>query len=232
MRWSLVPLFLTLAFGSGCDVVPSVVKDAQHHAHARHAEANPVDVLRKQAMERYHEGDYAAFVPLQEEVVAQSGKDVDAYNLACGYALTGRTEEALDTLEALASRSADLPLDKDTDLDSLRNHPRFKKILDTRALRLEADEYLEPIREMAWERYHAGQYDEHVIIMERVAEYSGNDVDVYNLACGYALNGQPDEALAKLEALVDRGVDYGMATDGDFDSLRGDPRFEALLQRL
>jgi len=68
--------------------------------------------------------------------------------------------------------------------------------------------------------------------MERVAEYSGNDVDVYNLACGYALNGQPDEALEKLEALVDRSVDYGMATDEDFASLKGNPRFEALLARL
>jgi len=38
--------------------------------------------------------------------------------------------------------------------------------------------------------------------------------------------------VAKLEELVDRGVDYGMATDSDFDSLRGDPRFEALLARL
>jgi thioredoxin-like negative regulator of GroEL len=242
MRWSFAALFLSLAFAPGCDDLPEVVKEAHHdrahhdahaeHDHDKHAEAAPDEVLKAQAMERYKTGDYVGFVPLQEELVAQTGSDVDTYNLACGYALTGQTTKALDALEAVAERSADLPVEKDSDLDSLRNHPRFRKILDTRALYAEADEYLKPIRKMAWERYHAEQWDEYVTIMERVAEYSGNDVDVYNLACGYALNGQTDEALTQLEALVDRSVDYGMASDSDFDSLRSDPRFEALLARL
>lgn len=53
-------------------------------------------------------------------------------------------------------------------------------------------------------------------------------LDRYNLACGYALNGQRAEALAELRVLLERGVDFGAGQDPDFASLRGDTEFEAL----
>lgn len=53
--------------------------------------------------------------------------------------------------------------------------------------------------------------------------------DRYNLACGYALNGQRDEALTELRTLLARGVDFGAGQDRDFASLRGDPEFDALV---
>lgn len=55
---------------------------------------------------------------------------------------------------------------------------------------------------------------------------------VYNVACGAALGGHPDEALAALGTLADWGVDAGVAGDADLASLRGRPAFEALLQRF
>ncbi|MBW2258610.1 MAG: hypothetical protein JRI25_29025 [Deltaproteobacteria bacterium] len=116
MRLSLAALFLALTLAPGCDDLPTLHKEVHDGTHAKshhnHAEADSFDVKHAQAMERYHEGDYDAFVPLQEEVVAAKGRDVDVYNLACGYALTGRTEEALDSLEVVAERSADLPMEK------------------------------------------------------------------------------------------------------------------------
>ena len=59
-------------------------------------------------------------------------------------------------------------------------------------------------------------------------------VDLYNIACGYALAGSKDEALDWLRRAVDAGFQDRqlMTTDSDLESLRGDPRFEALVKRL
>lgn len=59
---------------------------------------------------------------------------ISAYNAACGYALSGQKEEALDWLElCVKSGYADFDhLRKDTDLDNLRNEKRYKKLLTDR----------------------------------------------------------------------------------------------------
>lgn len=53
----------------------------------------------------------------------------------------------------------------------------------------------------------------------------------YNVACLYAVEGRPDEALSCLEMAMERG--FGnlewFERDPDLDSLRGDPRFQALM---
>ena len=57
---------------------------------------------------------------------------------------------------------------------------------------------------------------------------------LYNVACVYALGGQTDEAIACLEKAVQNGFGHRawLENDSDFDSLRGDPRFVTLLERL
>jgi TolB-like protein/Tfp pilus assembly protein PilF len=57
---------------------------------------------------------------------------------------------------------------------------------------------------------------------------------LYNVACVYALGGQADEAMGCLEKAVQNGFGHRawLENDSDFDSLRGDPRFVALLERL
>ena len=59
---------------------------------------------------------------------------ISAYNVACGYALAGSKEEAIDWLEySVKAGYNDFDhLRKDTDLDSLRNEKRYKKLLTDR----------------------------------------------------------------------------------------------------
>ena len=56
----------------------------------------------------------------------------------------------------------------------------------------------------------------------------------YNVACAYAVMGERDRALAMLEQAVrfGRGNLGWIEHDPDFDSLRGDPRFESLVAGL
>ena len=54
------------------------------------------------------------------------------YNVACDYVLLGDTEKALDLLERWVARAKPGALgwlQHDTDLDPIRDHPRFKPLL-------------------------------------------------------------------------------------------------------
>lgn len=57
---------------------------------------------------------------------------------------------------------------------------------------------------------------------------------LYNVACVYALGGQPDEALGCLEKAIENGFGHRawLENDSDFDSIRALPRFQQLLERL
>jgi len=54
---------------------------------------------------------------------------------------------------------------------------------------------------------------------------------LYNVACAYALLGKVEDALACLSKMMEHGTFYKnwAAKDSDLDSLRSDPRFQALL---
>ncbi len=57
------------------------------------------------------------------------GDSATRYNLACVYAVTGETEKALDCLEnSISSRSW---IENDPELDSLRDHPRYKAVIES-----------------------------------------------------------------------------------------------------
>jgi tetratricopeptide (TPR) repeat protein len=59
---------------------------------------------------------------------------ISAYNVACGYALAGNKDEAIDWLEySVKSGYNDFDhLRKDSDLDGIRNEKRYKKLLTDR----------------------------------------------------------------------------------------------------
>ena len=71
--------------------------------------------------------------------------------------------------------------------------------------------------------------------LERAIEIGGGTpVDFYNLACAYALSGEPDEALDNVERAIGAGFKHRdqYESDPDLASLRELPRFKALMQPL
>lgn len=82
---------------------------------------------------------------------------------------------------------------------------------------------------VAWCRI--GQRPKGLEWAERALAADPEDAGVrYNVACLYALKGESDEAIECLETAVQAGVAHKewVDNDPDLDSLRDDPRFEAL----
>jgi len=57
---------------------------------------------------------------------------------------------------------------------------------------------------------------------------------LYNVACAYALQGQTEQAIGVLEKAIENGFGHKewLEHDSDLTSLRGEPRFQALIARL
>jgi serine/threonine protein kinase/Tfp pilus assembly protein PilF len=80
-----------------------------------------------------------------------------------------------------------------------------------------------------------GQRDKALEWVSRALVLDPEDSGVlYNSACVYALGGKPDEAIKLLDKAIDNGFGHRewLENDTDLDSLRADPRFEALLKKL
>ena len=82
---------------------------------------------------------------------------------------------------------------------------------------------------------NVGRQSEGMRIVERALGQDDTEpVVLYNSACLYAMQGDSDRAMELLTAAVERG--WGdrpwLETDSDLDSVRGDPRFAALLERI
>jgi len=80
----------------------------------------------------------------------------------------------------------------------------------------------------------SGRHEQGLAVDRRLCELRTRDPIVhYNLACSCALLGQSEEALKALEQAIAFGYhdfDY-MQRDPDLESLRGDPRYAALVAR-
>ncbi len=78
-------------------------------------------------------GDYEKAIEAhRRSATFEQTRGISLYNLACAYALTGRTDEALDALKASRDAGFDLSsaIRTDSDLDSLRDDPGFKEFLN------------------------------------------------------------------------------------------------------
>ena len=78
------------------------------------------------------DGDYQRAIEAHRKAATfESIKGIALYNLACAYALTGQTDEALKALKASGDAGFDLtdPMRSDSDLDNLRDDVRFKEFL-------------------------------------------------------------------------------------------------------
>jgi mannose-6-phosphate isomerase-like protein (cupin superfamily) len=86
-----------------------------------------------QAFEAYNDKDYEKSIEIYQGILA-SGFPNEAgivFNIACNEALLGRTDSAIEHLKAAIEadgRAAELAR-SDTDLDSLREDPRFKELV-------------------------------------------------------------------------------------------------------
>jgi sugar lactone lactonase YvrE len=54
----------------------------------------------------------------------------------------------------------------------------------------------------------------------------------YNVACGHALLGHDEQALAILERFARMGVSFDLTADEDFETIRRAPRFRAVVERM
>jgi len=91
----------------------------------------------------------------------------------------------------------------------------------------------------AWNRLGASyanlkQYDRAIAAYRKGLAIGNNPIVMYNMACAYALSGRPDSALAWLDRSAEGGYNQpdAMESDEDLASLRTDPRYEALLEKV
>ncbi len=99
-------------------------------------------------------------------------------------------------------------------------------------LRSEEPEGDEAYLGLGWCHKRAGRLDQALLELEGLVRlHPEHALAVYNLACYCALDGQTDRSLELLERALDRDDDFRdhARHETDFDSVREDPRFRALL---
>ncbi len=80
-----------------------------------------------------------------------------------------------------------------------------------------------------------GEREQSMDWLQRARDIDPEDAAVlYNVACGLARLGQVDESIDMLRQAIENGYGHKewLEHDPDFDSLRGDPRFKKLMDRL
>jgi tetratricopeptide (TPR) repeat protein len=83
-----------------------------------------------------------------------------------------------------------------------------------------------------WPLYEARDYEGALAVVEQtLADYPGNALAHFNIACMSSLLGRTDAALEHLRAAIDAHPEYveNAREDEDFAPLRDDPRFQALV---
>jgi tetratricopeptide (TPR) repeat protein len=81
-----------------------------------------------------------------------------------------------------------------------------------------------------WEPYQAGDYEAALETLQPVLAERPEALVYFNVACVEARLGRTDDAIRHLERAIedDHRIKENLRTDEDLDSLREDPRFQAL----
>ncbi len=116
------------------------------------------------------------------------------------------------------------------DTEQLREDKQELEFLQRIGKRLPED--TEVMRALGDLYTRTGETAEGLRIDERLSRLCSEDPMVwYNLACSFALSGRNDDALDALGRAMELGYDdyEWMKKDTDLSTLRGDPRFESML---
>jgi hypothetical protein len=93
----------------------------------------PLPPEATEAFQAFNRGEYERSIALYEKLLAEHlpGNAAVLFNIACAEALLGRTDAAIDRLEAAvrADEHARELARTDSDLDSLRNDPHFAELI-------------------------------------------------------------------------------------------------------
>ena len=156
------------------------------------------------------QGKSSEAAPLFEKAAAIRPEDYQATTfLASAYTAQGRIGEA-----SKASRRAITAIEKWLDINPD----------DARALNIGAT---------IWS--NLGETENALDWAKRSLEIDPEDPQLlYNVACVYAIEGKREDALHCLEEAIDKGYGHRewIEHDSDLNSLRSDPRFKALLERV
>jgi adenylate cyclase len=99
----------------------------------KHLELNPDDqrAISLGAVALVGLGETEQGVEWADRALANSPNSAVLYNLACAYALAGQIEKSIDCLEGKAAIAPIFKvwIDNDSDLDAIRDHPRFQSLL-------------------------------------------------------------------------------------------------------
>jgi len=187
------------------------------------------------------------------ENAAQRGyrRDTALYNAGCSYALADQQGRAIDALRAAFEEGFDRPdlFAEDSDLNSLRGDPRFKKLLDDvmgsgtaeasrRAATRDYDRLTKQkdVDDGDWnsvgiDLLRSGDYEAAANAFDKEFQVSKDEDALYNKACARSLAGKKEDALKLLEQSITTGsVDADhMQEDPDLIALHEEARFDQLV---
>ncbi len=123
--------------------------------------AEEIRQLRQQAMQLLQARKLDEAIAIYEKLVASGLSDAIAsivqYNRACAYSLRGDKEKAMDALEVSveAGYTDFAHMAKDSDLDNIRSHPRYKSLLARKEeiMRKGAEKVVENLKKKFGESY-------------------------------------------------------------------------------
>ncbi len=201
-------------------------------------------------MDLHHDEDYEGAIEAFQKAIADGyNEDAASYNIACGYSLLGKPDQAFEWLKKAMDEGFDVGAYLgDDDLDNLHSDPRWPQLKkeareaegsksknETRAAATRYQRIVaknpksgEAFFDVGLELLRSDQYDLGVQAYQAAID-RGYRVGTayYNQACGYAMAGDKDRAFASLQKALDAGFDQPdtLAHDDDLDNLHGDPRF-------
>lgn len=151
-----------------------------------------------------------------------------------GYFELGMPVQALEVLERVRHLINNDPAGLCIYGEALRILGRYEEALPPLRRAIELQPGIIPAYiALGWCAKRTGRLGEAIEALSKAAEIVPNDALVhYNLACYLSLAGRRDEALQELREAIrlDKTFRDHARSESDFDPLRGDDEFEALLE--